>query len=90
MMPALRRCECSANIAMFVSQPFGFREPLDRGQSGNAIPAPMLVVNAPSVTSTNTQTAETAAKAASPGLNPGVREGWESVGMGSTGMESRR
>ena len=45
----------------------------------------MLVVNAPKVTSTNTHTAETTAKAASPGLNPGVREGWESVGVGSMG-----
>ncbi len=73
MSPALSRCECSANIAMFVSHPAGLREPLERGQSGNAIPAPMLVVNAPRATRTNTQAAATAENAARPGFRPAVR-----------------
>ena len=51
---ALSRCECSANLSISVSQPAGFTEPFDNGQSRNAIPAPMLVVNAPSATRTKT------------------------------------
>ena len=62
------RCECSANIEMSCSQPSGLIEPLDNGQSGNAIPAPMLVVKAPRVTSRNTHTLPIAAKNARAGL----------------------
>ena len=64
----LSRCECSANIEMLCSQPFGLIEPFDKGQSANAIPAPMLVVKAPSVTRTNTHAAPIALKIARPGL----------------------
>ena len=67
-MPALSRWECSANIDRFVSQPSGLSEPFESGQSGNAMPALMLVVKAPSATSTNTQAAAKAENAASAGL----------------------
>ena len=66
--PALSRWECSANMARFVSHPAGFSEPFERGQSGKAMPAPMLVVKAPSVTRTNTQPAASAENAAERGL----------------------
>ena len=62
-------------MARFVSQPVGLSDPFDRGQSGNAMPAPMLVVKAPRVTSTNTQPAASAENAASAGLWPAVRPG---------------
>ena len=55
--PALRRCECSANIERSVSHPVGFSEPFESGQSGKAIPAPIVVVNAPSATRTKTHAA---------------------------------
>src|SRR5215212_11642390 len=74
IMP-VSRCECSANIDRFSSQPAGLMEPLESGQSGKAMPAPMLVVNAPSVTSRNTHALPTAAKIASAGLCEEVR--WE-------------
>ena len=51
---ALRRWECSANLSISVSQPAGLTEPLESGQSRKAMPAPMLVVKAPSATSTKT------------------------------------
>jgi hypothetical protein len=41
----------------------------------------MLVVNAPKVTSTKTQAAASAEKAANPGWYPGLRVGWVSVDM---------
>jgi hypothetical protein len=68
MSPALSRCECSANIAGWSASPWGLSEPLESGQSGNAIPAPMLVVKAPRVTRTKTHVAAIAANAARPGL----------------------
>jgi len=66
--PALRRWACSENIGRLVSQPWGFSEPFDSGQSGKAIPASMLVVKAPSVTRTKTHAPATAAKVARAGL----------------------
>ena len=65
---ALRRCECSANIERLLIQPLGLSEPFERGQSGNAIPAPIVVVKAPSATRTNTQAAASAENAARDGL----------------------
>jgi len=69
----VRRWECSANIEMSRSQPSGLIEPFDSGQSGKAMPALMLVVNAPRVTSTKTQTAPATAEAARAGLWVAVR-----------------
>jgi hypothetical protein len=68
IVDALSLWECSANIEILLSQPDGLREPFERGQSGNAMPALMLVVNAPRATKTKTQAAPTAAKTASAGL----------------------
>src|SRR5665213_2871306 len=84
IVTALRRCECSANMARLVSQPLGLSEPLERGQSGKAIPAPIVVVNAPRATRTKTHAAATAENAARAGLWPAVR--WR---LGSRGMGSR-
>src|SRR6188768_485586 len=70
----LSRCECSANLSISVSQPCGLTEPLDSGQSGNAIPAPIVVVKAPSATSTNTQALPMAANQARAGLYVAVRD----------------
>jgi hypothetical protein len=72
--PALRRWECSENIERSVSHPRGLSDPFERGQSGKAIPAFMLVVNAPRLTSTKTQRAPNAEKAASAGFGAGERE----------------
>ena len=68
------RWECSANIARSVSQPSGLIDPFESGQSGNAMPAPILVVNAPRVTSTKTQAAPLAANHARAGLYCALRE----------------
>jgi hypothetical protein len=73
--PALSLWECSANIETSLSQPAGFSDPFESGQSGKAMPAPMVVVNAPSVTSRNTQAAANAENAARAGLWPAVRAG---------------
>jgi hypothetical protein len=81
IIPALSRCECSANMAMFVSHPFGLSDPFESGQSGKAIPAPMLVVKAPSATRTNTHAAVRAENTASPGLWPGARLEGSTVSM---------
>ena len=75
------RCECSANIAMSVSQPAGLTEPFESGQSTKAIPAPMLVVNAPNATSTKTQMLAQAAKSASRGWWVAVSGAWEDEAM---------
>ena len=79
----VRRCECSANIDTSRSQPSGLIEPFESGQSGKAMPALMLVVKAPSVTSTNTQTLPAAAKAERAGLWVTVRA--EAVGWAMGG-----
>ena len=67
MIVALSRWECSANMLMCVSQPLGFSEPFESGQSANAMPALIVVVNAPRATSTNTQALAMAANRANPG-----------------------
>src|SRR5271165_5635190 len=91
IMPALSLWECSANMETSESQPLGLREPLESGQSGNAIPAPMLVVKAPRATSTKTQAAANAENAASAGLWPAVRGRLdvEAMGGGNGGQKAQ-
>ena len=72
--PTVSRCECSANIARLLSQPCGLSDPFDSGQSGNAMPAPMLVVKAPRQTGMNAQAQPTAANPARAGWWTGGRE----------------
>jgi hypothetical protein len=42
--PALSRWPCSSRIITFSHQPAGLSDPLLSGQSGNAMPAPLVVV----------------------------------------------
>src|SRR6187551_2343742 len=86
----LRRCECSANLSISVNQPCGLTEPLESGQSGKAMPAPMVVVKAPSATSTNTQALPMAANQARAGLYVAERDIRESDCGNPAGHSSRR
>ena len=81
IVAALSRCACSENMASLVSQPGGLSDPFDSGQSGKAIPALMLVVNAPRITRTKTQALPKAAKAARAGRWTAADRGWEEGSM---------